>query len=75
MISKNNRTLQITVSKEMLEQLDTLIDAFKKEGIIVSRSIIMVNAFDLYIKMLVMNSKVNELSTEEEEPQKENNNA
>ena len=54
-IGKNNRLLQITLPKQDLEQLNTIVEAFNAEGIKCTKSDIMVTAFRGYVKLLVAN--------------------
>lgn len=69
---EKNVSLQVTITKEEMEQLNTIVDSFHKEGVKCSKSDIISASLDLYIKCLVANDIA---SKEVEEPQKEKNDA
>ena len=69
MINKEkNVILQITFPKELAEQLETTRLAFAENGIKVSKSEILVQAFRTYLKLLVMANE-SKKHTEVAEPQ------
>lgn len=68
---KKNCSLQITISHEEKEQLETIVKSYRKEGVKVSKSDIMRVALKGYVKILVAHGE----ALEEEEPQKENKDA
>ena len=71
-INKNkNCSLQVTITKEEMEQIDTIVDAYRKEGVRCSRSDIIKASLDLYVKALVAHG----IASEVEEPQKEKKDA
>lgn len=72
---QKNVAVQVTFSKEDAEQLETLKNAFHKEGIKVSKSDILVHALREYIKMLVWSAKIKETEDKVEEPQGEKQDA
>lgn len=54
-INKNkNDLIQVTFPKEDAQHLQTLKDAYEKEGIKVTKSQILLHAFREYIKLLIM---------------------
>lgn len=55
-----------------MEQIDTIVDAYRKEGVRCSRSDIIKASLDLYVKALVAHGIA---SVEVEEPQKEKKDA
>ena len=69
---KKNCSLQVTITKEEMEQIDAIVDAYRKEGVRCSRSDVVKASLDLYIKALVANGLA---SVEVEEPQKEKKDA
>lgn len=72
---KKNVMIQVTFPKEDAEQLETLKNAFNKEGIKVSKSDILVHALREYIKMLVLSAGLKKAEDKVEEPQGEKENA
>lgn len=72
---KKNVMIQVTFPKEDAEQLETLKNAFNKEGIKVSKSDILVHALREYIKMLVLSANLKKAEDKVEEPQGEKENA
>lgn len=68
---EKNCSLQVTITKEEMEQIDAICDAYQKEGIKCTRSDVVKASLDLYIKALVANG----LASEVEEPQKEKKDA
>lgn len=67
---KNKKLIQITMPKADVEQLDTLVSAFNKEGIPMTRSRVLVKALQEYIKILVAVASTETKSTDKvEEPQ------
>lgn len=68
---EKNCTLQVTISKERMEQLVAIVDAFKKEGVKCSKSNIIDASLYLYIKALVANG----IASKVEEPQEEKSDA
>lgn len=77
MINKTkNVMLQVTFPKEDAEHLDTLMKAFNKEGIKVTKSEILVHALREYVKCLIYSSKLLKLNKKKvEKPQKGKANA
>lgn len=69
---EKNCSLQVTITKEEMEQIDTIVDAYRKEGVRCSRSDIIKASLDLYVKALVAHGIA---SVEVEEPQKEKKDA
>ena len=70
MINKdNNIALQITFPKDDAKQLETTRLAFAENGIKVSKSEILVQAFRTYLKLMVMANESNKKHTEVVEPQ------
>ena len=67
--------IQVTFPKEDAEQLETLKNAYNKEGIKVSKSDILVHALREYIKLLVLSANVKKAEDKVEEPQGEKENA
>lgn len=64
---EKNCSLQITISKEEKEQLETIVKAYNKEGVKVSKSDIMRVALKGYVKILVAHGEALEQA---EEPHK-----
>lgn len=54
-ISKKNRAVQVTFSKEDYEQLQCVVDSFNEEGVKCTKSDIITTAFRGYVKLLVAN--------------------
>ena len=77
MINKEkNVTIQVTFPKEDAENLENLKKAFNKQGIKVSKSDILVKAFNQYLRLLVMAGKsAKEQKDKVEEPQGEKQDA
>ena len=77
MINKEkNVMIQVTFPKEDAEQLETLKEAFNKEGIKVSKSDILVHALRQYIQTLVICGSVETKHEDKvEEPQGEKQDA
>lgn len=50
---EKNVMLQITIPKEVHQQLCTCVDAFNKEGIPCTKSTLLVKAFNEYLKCIV----------------------
>lgn len=69
---KKNCVLQVTISKEEMEQIDAIVSAYHKEGIKCTRSDVIKASLDLYVKALVANGIASE---EVEEPQEEKSDA
>ena len=46
--------IQITFPIKEAEQLTAVVDAFNKEGIYATKSLVLLNAFRDYIKMLIL---------------------
>ena len=70
MINKDkNVVLQITFPKEDANQLETTRLAFAENGIKVSKSEILVQAFRTYLKLMVMANESSKKHTEVAEPQ------
>lgn len=69
---KKNCTLQVTITKKEMEQLNTIVEAFHEEHVKCSKSDIISAALDLYVKALVANGLA---SKKVEEPQKEKRDA
>lgn len=60
MINKEkNQSVQITLPKETVEKLDVVVNAFNKEDVRVTRSLVLKKAFDEYCKALVAADLVN----------------
>lgn len=73
---KKNVMIQVTFPKQDAEQLETLKNAFNKEGIKVSKSDILVKALREYIKMLVYcGARGKKAEDKVEEPQGEKQDA
>ena len=70
---KKNVMIQVTFPKEDAEQLETLKNAYNKEGIKVSKSDILVHALREYIKLLVLSANVKKAEDKVEEPQGDEN--
>ena len=66
---KKNVMIQVTFPKEDAEHLETLKNAYNKDGIKVSKSDILVHALREYIKMLVLSANVKKAEDKVEEPQ------
>ena len=47
---KKNCALQVTISKEEMEQIDAIVSAYRKEGIKCTRSDVIKSSLDLYVK-------------------------
>ena len=58
-VGKNSTRFLVTFTKEELEQLDALVEAFKKNGIPSSRSACLRKAIMEYIKMIVYAGQIN----------------
>lgn len=59
MINKDkNVMLQITIPKEVNDNLTTLVKAFRDNGIPTSKSQVMVKAFNEYLKCIVVGGTV-----------------
>ena len=67
---ERNVLIQVTFPKEDAEQLNTLQKAFEQNGIKVTKSVILVQAFRDYLKILVACGTQQD-KHEEEEPQGE----
>ena len=72
---EKNRLIQITIPKEDAEHLETLVSAFRKEGIRVSKSEVLVHALREYVKALVISAQIQKAKEKVEEPQGEKENA
>lgn len=68
---EKNCSLQVTISKQQMEQLNAIVDAYNQEGVKCSKSDVIKASLDLYVKALVANG----LASEVEEPQKEKKDA
>lgn len=64
-----NVTIQITFPKKNAKQLDTLVEAYNKEGIPATRSKVLLKALQEYIKVLVAVASINKKAKKVEEPQ------
>lgn len=70
MINKEkNVLLQITFPKEDAEQLETTRLAFLENGVKVSKSEILLQAFKTYLKLLIMANESSNKADKVEEPQ------
>lgn len=73
---KKNVLIQVTFPKEDAHYLQTLVEAFNKEGIKVSKSDILVHALREYIKQLVLADAIHQKHEDKVvEPQGEKENA
>lgn len=70
---EKNVMIQVTFPKEDAEQLETLKNAYHKNGIKVSKSDILVHALREYIKMLVWSAQAKKAEDKVEEPQGDEN--
>lgn len=68
---EKNCSLQVTITKERMEQLNAIVSVYHEEGIKCSKSDIIEASLDLYIKALVTNG----FASKVEEPQKEKEDA
>lgn len=76
MINKEkNVMIQVTFPKEDAEHLETLKNAFAKEGIKVSKSDILVHALREYISNLILSDSLSKAENKVEELQGEKENA
>lgn len=66
MVNKDNVRVTITLPKEEAEQLETIVKAFHKNGVKVSKSDIIGKALETYIKLLVAYADNKENSNKEE---------
>lgn len=57
---EKNCSLQVTIPKEKMEQLNAIVEAFNEEGVKCSKSNIIIASLDLYIKALVSNGLASE---------------
>lgn len=73
---ERNVVIQVTFPKEDAKHLETLKEAFNKEGIKVSKSDILLKAFQDYLSIvLIAGSTKQSTKNEVEEPQKEKEDA
>lgn len=66
---EKNVSVQITLSKEDAQKLDTLVDAFNKNNIKSTRSSCIAHALNEYIKILVATSLADLKSQEKQSKQ------
>lgn len=71
---KKNKLIQITFPIEDAEHLETISQAFNKEGVKVTKSEILLASLRMYIRSLVSYSELSK-KVKEEEPQKEKKDA
>lgn len=76
-ISKANKMLQCPIPKEDYEQLETIVQAFRDNGIPCTKGHIVTTALRGYVKLLVANGKALEdvKQPKVEEPHKEKDDA
>lgn len=71
-IKKDNVRLEITFPKEEAEQLETIVESFKKEGVKnISKSKVMLMAFRGYLNHLVQVGQTLAKKKEEKETKKD----
>ncbi|MBO7716307.1 MAG: hypothetical protein J6S85_22265 [Methanobrevibacter sp.] len=65
-----NCSLQVTISKDIMEQLEIVVKTFREENVRISKSDIVESALKQYIKTLVYCGAqiINEKAQKEEEP-------
>lgn len=71
MISENKKQICISIDKTVLNALDNVVKAIKKENIPITRSHIIENAVENYIKQLLSVGKEIEESKKENKEEKE----
>ena len=59
-VGKKSTRFLVTFKNEDLEQLDALVEAFKKNDILCSRSLLLLKAFKEYLKAIVIAGQMNE---------------
>ena len=69
-IKSTNCSLQVTITKERMEQLQVIVDTYNDKGVKCTKSDIIDASLDLYIKALVASGLASN-SEEVEEPQQE----
>lgn len=72
---KKNVTIQVTFPKKDAKQLQTLVDAFNKEGIPCTKSRVLLQSFREYLRAILLSSKINKAQEKVEEPQGEKQDA
>ena len=73
---KKNVTIQVTFPKEDAHNLQTLVNAFNKEGIQCSKSKVLLKSFREYLGAIILSSKIkNKQKDKVEEPQGEKQDA
>ena len=71
---KKNKLIQITIPHEDASHLETIVEAFRQEGVKVTKSEILLASLRMYIKSLVQYSELSK-KVKEEEPHKEKKDA
>ena len=64
-VGKNSTRFQVTFKNKDLEQLDALVEAFKKNGIPCSRSTLLRKAFMEYLKAIIYAGQLKEAEQED----------
>ena len=72
---EKNVNLQVTFSKDDASQLEALRTAFAKNGIKMTKSAILVQAFRTYLKVIIMAGSNKQQEDKVEEPQGEEKDA
>ena len=64
-VGKKSTRFLVTFKNEDLEQLDALVEAFKKNDILCSRSLLLLKAFKEYLKAIIIAGQMKKADKEE----------
>lgn len=67
---EKNCPLQVTISKSLMEQIDTIVQGFRQEGVKCTRSDVITASVNLYVKCIVANGIASKIEAEEPQGEK-----
>lgn len=68
---KKNVTIQVTFPKKDAKHLQTMMNAFNKDGVKCSKSDILLHAFREYLNAIIISSKISKHKVEEPQGEKQ----